>query len=225
MMNSGEASNVLNDSLPAEDHAAPEMLSLSAELGRLVDAAEGRAMSVARIIDHLEDRGSNLFIIIITTPFLLLPTTFGLSAPMGLAVAILGFCQMIHRKPWLPQRLLRREFPYESLRNTMARAAKFSSYVEKVSKPRLAFMLWPGVGSFAGLGLIVWGLLMGLPGPNNLFAAMILLYAFGLLMRDGLLLILAHILTFSAPILTIIYWDQISAFIMDTYHKMAGMVF
>ncbi len=215
-----------NRPLDAPAHARPgddaSMRSLSEELRALVEVADGGPMSVAQILDHLQDRGSNLFIVVITTPFLLLPTTFGLSAPMGVAVAILGFCQAIGRRPWLPQWLLKKEFPFESLRKTMERAAKFSSWVEKVSKPRLAFMLWPGVASLAGIGLIIWGLLMGLPGPNNVFAAMILLYAFGLLMRDGLLLIVAHVLTFSAPVLAIIYWDKIVEVFTGMWDKVSG---
>lgn len=204
--------------------AGPDMRSLSEELRALVEAADGKAMSVARILDHLQDRGSNLFIVVVTLPFLLLPTTFGLSAPMGAAVAILGLCQAIGRRPWLPQRLLRKEFPFESLQRTMERAARVSAWIEKISRPRLAFMLWPGVASLAGIGLIVWGLLMAVPGPNNVFAAMILLYAFGLLMRDGLLLLVGHVLTFSAPILAIVFWDSIAGFVMELWDKFAGLL-
>jgi hypothetical protein len=51
---------------------------------------------------------------------------------------------------------------------------------------------------------------------------MILLYAFGLLMRDGLLLLLAHALTFSAPILAYIYREPLWAFILQTWNKIAG---
>jgi len=203
--------------------AAIDTTSLSDELRGVVAAADGKPMSVGQILDHLQDRGTDLFIIIVSFPFILLPTTFGLSAPIGLAVAILAGCQMLGRRPWLPKFIMRREFPFESLQKTLNGAAKWSARVERIARPRLTFLLWPGFNKLAYFNLIIWGLLLGCPGPNNLFAAMILLLAFGLLMRDGLLLLIAHVLTFTAPILAFIYWDSIVAIFMATWDKVAGL--
>lgn len=200
------------------------MISLSDELTGLVKAADGKAMSVGQILDHLKDRGHALFIIVIIAPFLLLPTTFGLSAPMGTAVAIIGFCIMIGRTPWLPGFLLRKQFPYEALERVAGRAARMSARVEKLSRPRLGILLWPGIINFAGLELVIWGLLMAVPGPNNVFAFMITLVAFGLLMRDGLFLLTAHVLTMIAPLLVWLYWDWIAGIFGETWHFMQNMI-
>lgn len=196
---------------------AVHMTNLSQELEGLRRAADGKPMSVGRMLDHLQDRGPAMFMIALMAPFLLLPTTFGLSAPMGFAVAILGFCQLIGRKPWLPAFILRKEFPYEALDKVIGRAAKMSAWVEKIARVRLRFFLWPGPINIIGLWLIVWGLLMALPGPNNVFAFMITLFCFGLLMRDGMLLLLGHVLTLITPVLVWVFWDQIAMIFEKTW--------
>lgn len=211
---------------PARDDAGqhrPAMTSLSEELRALVDAADGKPMSVGQILDRLKDRGHAMFIVIVMAPFLLLPTTFGLSAPMGFAVAIIGFCIMIGRTPWLPRFIQRKEFPYESLVKLMGPMTRLSRFVEKISKPRLGVFLWPGFINLVGLWLIVWGLLMALPGPNNIFAFMLTLFAFGLVMRDGALILLGHVLTLIAPVLAYIFWDEIWGFISSTWEKVQGL--
>lgn len=203
---------------------AVEMTALSDELRHLVELADGKPMSVATMLDELKDRGHAMFIIIIIWPFLLLPTTFGLSAPMGFAVAIIGLCVFAGRKPWLPAFLLRKVFPFEMLERVVARATRFAQWVEKVARPRFGFMLWPVMINFVGLGLVLWGLLMALPGPNNVFAAMILLYAFGLLMRDGLLILLAHALTLVSPVLVYVFWDEIVGLVVATWEKAVALL-
>ena len=188
--------------------------SLSEELAELVTAADGQPMTIAQILHHMRDRGYLMFVVVITLPFLLLPTTFGLSAPMGFAVALIGLCIAIGREPWLPGFILRKQFPYEGLQGMANRAAGVARRVEKVARPRLTVMLWPGLRHLAGLNLAFWSLLMAVPGPNNVFAFMMLLLAFGLLMRDGLLLLAAHVLTVLIPVLLWVFWTAISPYVM-----------
>jgi len=203
---------------------AVEMSSLSEELLNLQKLADGKGMKLGEILDHLKDRGHMMFIIVIIGPFLFLPTTFGLSSPIGLAIAIIGLCITIGLKPWLPGFILRKEFPGEGLDKILTRAAKLSAKVESLARPRLGVMLWPGLLNLAGLELTLWALLMALPGPNFLFAFMITLIAFGLLMRDGILLLLAHILTLISPVLVWIFWTPIKDFSVETWTKMIDLL-
>jgi hypothetical protein len=203
---------------------ALEMKSLSDELLDLQQQADGKGMAMGEILDRLKDRGHMMFIIVIIGPFLFLPTTFGLSAPIGLAIAIIGLCITIGIKPWLPGFILRKEFPGEGLDKILGRAARMSTKVERLAKPRLGIMLWPGLLNLTGLELTLWALLMALPGPNFLFAFMITLIAFGLLMRDGVLLLLAHILTLISPVLVWIYWAPIKHFSVESWEKMLDLV-
>ena len=200
---------------------AVEMSPLSDELRELLEKADGQAMTLGRILDELQGRGHMMFIIVIIGPFLFLPTTFGLSAPIGLAIAIIGLCMLVHVRPWLPGFILRKNFPYEGLSKVVGRAAKLADRVQKLARPRLGVMFWPGLINLTGVELTIWALLMALPGPNFLFAFMITLIAFGLLMRDGVFLLLAHVLTFITPVMVWIYWTPIWAFIQE-YAGKAG---
>lgn len=214
----------MSNPVPHDPH---DTSALSAELRSLVAAADAQPMTVGQILHHMRDRGYLMFVVVVTLPFLLLPTTFGLSAPMGLAIALIGFCIALGREPWLPAFILRKSFPYEALVRMSERAAGVSRRVERVARPRLAFMLWPGPRHLAGLNLALWSLLMAVPGPNNVFAFMMLLIAFGLLMRDGLLLLAAHVLTLLIPLLLWLFWNAISPYVMpyvtELWQKVSGL--
>lgn len=219
--------------LPPADDASPEnqphshhqgrqldMTPLNEELTNLLKVADGQTMTLGRILDELADRGHAMFILVVIGPFIFLPTTFGLSAPVGIAIAIIGLCMLIHIKPWLPDFILRKQFPYEGLEKVVGRAVRMSNRVQKIAKPRLGIMLWPGPINLTGFELTIWALLMALPGPNFLFAFMIALIAFGLLMRDGVFLLVAHILTFISPVLVWIFREPIWAFTLEMWDKM-----
>ena len=110
----------------------------------------------------------------------------------GPLVVLIGAQLLIGlRRPWLPGFIARRG-PH---RHAMARfrdlLAPWLTRLERVVKPHAAAMLDHRLASaFTGLLLVLLGVLLALPIPftNYLFAALLLMFAFALLERDGRLM-------------------------------------
>jgi hypothetical protein len=96
--------------------------------------------------------------------------------------------------PWLPGFMARRG----PLRSTIIRFDKIVSpwlrRIEKAVRPRLlGFIEHPLATVMTGLQLVLLGILLSLPIPftNFLFAGLLMVYAFALLERDGILMLIA----------------------------------
>ena len=161
----------------------------------LLDAfAEGDPDEVLRLGDvftGLGRRSFGMLLFVSTLPGLIpIPGVGG--AISGPLVVLIGLQLLVGlRKPWLPGFIARRG-PH---RHAMARfrdlLAPWLTRLERLVKPHAAAMLDHRLASaFTGLLLVLLGVLLALPIPftNYLFAALLLMFAFALLERDGRLM-------------------------------------
>ena len=146
------------------------------------------------VLHGLGDRSFGMLLFVSTIPaFIPIPGVGG--AISGPLVILIGVQLLIGlRQPWLPKFLARRG-PH---RHAMARfrdlLAPWLTRLEKVVKPRLPVLLDHRLADFfTGVLLVLLGLLLSLPIPftNYLFGALLLLFAFALLERDGWLMAMA----------------------------------
>ena len=146
------------------------------------------------VLHGLGDRSFGMLLFVSTIPaFIPIPGVGG--AISGPLVILIGLQLLIGlRQPWLPKFLARRG-PH---RHAMARfrdlLAPWLTRLEKVVKPRLPVLLDHRIADFfTGVLLVLLGLLLSLPIPftNYLFGALLLLFAFALLERDGWLMAVA----------------------------------
>ncbi len=177
------------------EHAATRF---SAELRGLLTLADGKPISLGAVLDALKERGDALFLLVINIPFIVPMPAFGLSTPVGIIVILMGWCVMRGRPLWLPQRMRKLEIGPATLLKVVNTALWFTGKIERVTKPRLGFLFWPGFSHLIALELAVAGFSLGLPlpiiGTNFIFAIVIIPLALGLLERDGLMVLLAHVI-------------------------------
>ena len=161
----------------------------------LLDAfAEGdpdEVLQLGDVFTGLGRRSFGMLLFVSTLPGLIpIPGVGG--AISGPLVVLVGLQLLVGlRKPWLPGFIARRG-PH---RHAMARfrdlLAPWLTRLERVVKPHAAAMLDHRLASaFTGLQLVLLGVLLALPIPftNYLFAALLLMFAFALLERDGRLM-------------------------------------
>jgi len=143
------------------------------------------------VLHGLGDRSFGMLLFVSTIPaFIPIPGVGG--AVSGPLVILIGLQLLIGlRQPWLPKFLAKRG-PH---RHAMARfrdlLAPWLTRLEKLVKPRLPVLLDHRLADFfTGALLVLLGLLLSLPIPftNYLFGALLLLFAFALLERDGWLM-------------------------------------
>jgi hypothetical protein len=116
-------------------------------------------------------------------------------AVSGPLVALIGVQLLVClRKPWLPGFLARRGPHRKSMVRFRDLMSRWLGWVEKLVRPRMAWVLdHPVASAFTGLLLILLGVLLALPIPftNYLFGVLLLLFVFALLERDGALMLVA----------------------------------
>ena len=122
----------------------------------------------------------------------------------GLAGAISGpLCALVGlqllfglRRPWLPRFMARRGPKRRTLEVFDNMSSRWLARLEKLVRPRHTWVLdHRAAGMFTGLLLTVLGVLLALPIPftNYVFGVLMMLFAFALLERDGLLMLLCWV--------------------------------
>jgi hypothetical protein len=218
--------------LTTEPSATPQAACLtvpletrfSDQLAQVLKCADGRGLTIAQILDVMAERGHFMLLLLITLPFMLPVPTLGLSAPAGIVTCVLGFCVAVGAKPWLPMFLLKKEVSYATLEKMVCRALKIARWLERVVRPRLQFMVWPGARNVAGVALLSASIVLSLPIPlpfaNAIPATAIVLLAIGYLERDGVFVIAGHIVNVASWVLLFLFGD----FILQTIRKFLDYV-
>ncbi len=188
----------------------PVMTRFSDELVKLLEAAKGQPMTLGHALDMLKERGDAMFIILITIPFIIPLPAFGLSTPVGVAVALMGICVFRGTRLWLPRKLRDREISYTTLQRVTGAARRLISPIEKLMRPRWPIMFWPGMIHLIGVVLMIAGGSLALPlpvvGTNFIFAIIILPLSLGLLERDGLFVLIGHLVVLLEIVLALVIW-------------------
>jgi len=128
------------------------------------------------------------------------------------------------RKLWLPRFVARRGPRRASLQAFQRMLGPWLGRLERLVKPRMTGMIDHRAASmFTGLLLVLLGILLALPIPftNYLFGGLLLFYAFALLERDGLLMLLCWI----AGIVAIVVFGVLSGALAAAATQWIGGLF
>lgn len=172
---------------------------LSEDLRRILDQADGKGVTIGKIIEILHGRGFDVLIIILVLPFCTPIPLPGLSTPFGLILMFFGLRIALRQRPWLPKRLLNMEIPYPTLTKVVKGALAVSTRLEKVLHPRFRFFKdWPSFNFLNGLAILLSGLVLSLPLPipftNTIPAWSILLIAAGMMENDGAVIVAGYLM-------------------------------
>jgi len=208
---------------PAEEALDP----VSASLKGLLDAANGGAMSLGEIETHLKDRGYALLVLFLAAPFPI-PNIPGLSVPFGLAIGLIGLAFMLRRRPRLPKFILRRKIEFATLQKIVPFVARLMERLERHMKPRLRFLVkGPVMTSLFGLGIVSGGFFLALPLPipltNGPPALSIIFLVVGILCRDGLMVLIGHLLGIAAWGYLAL-WIYFGAYLWPKLHDLLGIM-
>ena len=132
--------------------------------------------------------------------------------PLQAAILLVGVSRLIGRPLWLPVRIRRRALPAERLRPALERGLVWVRRLERLSRPHRLRGLVDGrlPAMLTNLAFILAALLLmapfGLvPFSNTLPALALLLYAVGMVQRDGGAVLLGHL----ANIGTLVYFGAL----------------
>ena len=189
----------------AETHAAQHK-ALSEVLDHLESAADGDSVSVDEIVDKLGPKSfASLMLIaslISTSPASAVP---GLTATVAVIVFVLVVQMIVGRHcVWLPPFIGRRRIASERLCQAIGWLRKPVAFVERFLKARLTGLLhrpWLLLPLLLILGLtLVMPFMEAIPTSGSIASAVIALFAAGLLMHDGALVVVALVLLSALPV-------------------------
>ncbi|HEX8251808.1 MAG TPA: exopolysaccharide biosynthesis protein [Thermoanaerobaculia bacterium] len=183
--------------------------SLAEKMQATMDRLPPEGVTLVAIRDLIGREGMMLLTAFLTIIFLVPVSIPGVSTVFGGAILLLSISRLFNRPLWLPNKLKHRVVSTEKLRSGMQRGLKWFQRLERVSRPRRLKALTGGglMGVINNLALILGAVLLmapfGLiPFSNTLPAVALLFFAIGLLQRDGVCILLGHLMN----IATIVYF-------------------
>lgn len=186
-----------------------EERSLVETMQGFIDSMPAEGVTFAQIRDLIGRQGMMLLTAFLTIVFLVPVSIPGVSTIFGAAILALSVSRLMKRPMWLPAKLERRVVSSEKLGAAMNRGMKWIRRLEKISKPHRMPSLASGalMAVLNNSGLILGAILLmapfGLiPFSNTLPALAILFFAIGVLQRDGVCILLGHLMN----VATIIYF-------------------
>ena len=188
--------------------------NLSTKLKLVIDALPPGRVEVADIRDLFGQEGLMLLSVFLTMPFMIPVSIPGVSTVFGVAILLIGVSRLLGRKLWLPKRIEQRTIPANNLRAGLTQGLMVVQRLERIACPfRLKWLTTGKVtGTLNSCSLIAGALLLmapfGLiPFSNTLPALALLLLAIGFLQRDGVCILLGHLVN----VATIIYFGFLIA--------------
>ena len=164
----------------------------------LDDLAQGNPddqLSMSDLLAGLGRRAFGMLLFVAALPaFIPIPIGGAISGPIVMLIGVqlvLGL-----RKPWLPGFLARRGPHRHAVARFDRMISPWLARLEHLIRPRLEILLDSRLAAMlTGAMLLFIGFLLSLPIPltNYLFGGLVLLFALGLLERDGVLVLLAWI--------------------------------
>jgi hypothetical protein len=166
-------------------------------------------VTLAEIRDLLGQDGLMLLTVFLTVVFMIPVSIPGVSTVFGAAILLIGVSRLFNRSLWIPKRFLNRQLPADRLCAGLNRGVIWVHRLEHVSRPhRLKWMACNGfMDAVNNCTLIMAALLLmapfGLvPFSNTLPALAILFLAIGFLQRDGICILLGHLVNLA----TVVYF-------------------
>lgn len=165
-------------------------------LEAMADEAPTDGFSLHAILDRLEERAFGAMLFILALPCAI-PFLYGVPQVVSLPMLALTLQMLAGRnEPWLPEKFGTRKIDKAGLTRMSGFGRKWFGWLERISHPRLTFLTGKSMERVVALFLTAFAasILVPLPLTNSTPAIAVAIVAFGLMARDGILVILGSIL-------------------------------
>ncbi|MCW5580471.1 MAG: exopolysaccharide biosynthesis protein [Luteimonas sp.] len=183
---------------------------LGEQIAGMVERLPPDHLTLGELLDLFGDEGLLLLTILLNLVFLIPVSIPGVSTVFGAAILLIGVSRLLGRQLWLPARVRDRRLPSDRLRPALAGGLRWVRRLEKLSRPHRLRALVDGRAPDAinNLAFIFAALLLMLPFgfvpfSNTLPALALLAYSIGFIQRDGVAVLLGHLLNIG----TVVYFS------------------
>lgn len=165
-------------------------------LEAMASEAPEDGFSLHAILDRLEERAFGAMLFILALPCAI-PFLYGVPQVVSLPMLALTLQMLAGRhEPWLPEKFGTRKIDKAGLTRMSNFGRKWFGWLERISHPRLTFLTGKSMERVVALFLTAFAasIMVPLPLTNSTPAIAVAIVAFGLMARDGILVILGSIL-------------------------------
>jgi hypothetical protein len=186
-----------------------EDVSLGEQLDAVIRGLPPDSLTLGELLDVFGDEGLLLLTVLLTLAFLIPVSIPGVSTVFGAAILLVGISRLSGRPLWLPERIRTRGLPTDRLRPGLEHGMVWVRRLERISRPHRLNAITDGRlptalnnAAFILAALLLMAPFGFVPFSNTLPALALLLYAVGMMQRDGGAVLLGHV----ANIGTVLYF-------------------
>ena len=183
--------------------------SLREQLQTLIRELPDGDVEVGPLVDELGAQGMLMLVILLTLVFLIPVSIPGVSTVFGAVIVLVGIARIAGRPLWMPGAVRRRSVPAGRMRAALDTGLKWVRRLERITRPGRMAGLTHGraVGLFNDAALTLGAVLLMapfgfIPFSNTVPGVALMCLAIGLLQRDGLMVLLGHVMN----VVTIVYF-------------------
>lgn len=174
------------------------ILSTSQLLEQLANNHNREKISLGEIKSALHERGFGILFVVFCLPLLIpLPIPTGLGTVLSLPIMYFALQLTLNAdSPWLPKWILNKELNTDTFKKIIYKSLKYLRFIEKFLKERWLFISGNRKAEiFTGLFILLLNIPIFLPFPmsNTLPAVSIIIISFGMIEKDGLMIVIGKI--------------------------------
>lgn len=203
----------------------PQSQGFTRDLDAILGLCTAAKVPLSAIEDILHARGFATMSLIICIPFIQPVPVPGLSLLFGLLHMAFGLRVALGQRGGLPPWLKRREIAGQTLANMVTGTKKVFAYVERLFRPRFSLWLQRPWENLVGVSMMFSGLALCMPLPpvilfsNSLPAWAIILLCLGYIERDGLFVLMGHVLAIATWIYFAIWGEVIWLAVVEVWNR------
>ena len=170
--------------------------SILVALDRLAVTAPDEGLTLRQIFDALDERAFGAILFALALPCCI-PFLYGVPQIVSLPMAAIAFQMVLGRQePWLPEKFAKRVIDKNGLERIASSGRKFFGWAERIAVPRLTFLSGAVAERIVGILLCFFcgSILVPLPLTNTTPGFAVALVSFGLMARDGLMMIVGMVI-------------------------------
>ncbi|MBX9455519.1 MAG: exopolysaccharide biosynthesis protein [Rhizobium sp.] len=185
-----------------------EQKTICDQLEDLIHESHGESVTLRTLLHSLRESGFGMLMIVLVLPNCVpIPVPPGTSTIFSIPLLFLTLQLLAGRQePWVPERLAEKEIRLSFLRAVVSRISVHLRRIERFVKPRMLFVTSPWGERLIGLCWLCFAISIAVPLPmtNFLPGIGILISGFGLLNRDGAVVLAGIAIGFVGIIATIL---------------------
>ena len=177
-------------------------------------------LTLQELVAAFGERGFGAIILVLSL-LALLPWPPGGKAVFAVPIILISLELAFQRDTvWMPRWALRASVSRAAYRSGVSRIMKVIRRVEALTRPRLHYLTGEVADVVTGLVCVVLALIMALPIPfgDALPGIALVLFAMGMMQRDGVAIILGVIATAACALYLFLIW----ATVVEVAHHVAG---